>query len=185
MLIYDRFLARVMKISPIQRQSLISLAVLLGTTAIGYIATMYFAHVLGPAILGSFFVFLAYYGIFDLVGDGGFGKRQRNGSARGRTGCLLCRVHPAPDCLLFYDDWRAPHHRSLPRRPRQYRPLSLVVDRACSRNRGKHPQYRDIRDRKGRGITGEHLPEYDNQDRRAGRRRYFSALRLSDSQGES
>jgi len=34
---------------------------------------MYFAHILGPAILGSYFLFLAYLGVFDLIGDGGFG----------------------------------------------------------------------------------------------------------------
>lgn len=62
-----------MNISPIQRQSLISFCSLIAITGIGYISTIYFAHFLGPAILGSFFLFLAYYGIFDLIGDGGFG----------------------------------------------------------------------------------------------------------------
>ncbi len=62
-----------MQIDPIQRQSLIAFFSLIGLTIIGYISTMYFAHVLGPAILGSYFLFLAYYGVFDLIGDGGFG----------------------------------------------------------------------------------------------------------------
>ncbi|OPX75189.1 MAG: putative flippase AglR [Methanoregulaceae archaeon PtaU1.Bin059] len=62
-----------MQINPIQRQSLISFSTLIALTVIGYLSTMYFAHVLGPAILGSYFLFLAYYGIFDLIGDGGFG----------------------------------------------------------------------------------------------------------------
>mgnify|MGYP001121887871 CR=1 FL=1 len=62
-----------MSIEPIRRQSLISLGNLVGLTVIGYIATMYFAHVLGPAILGSYYLFLSYYAIFSLIGDGGFG----------------------------------------------------------------------------------------------------------------
>ena len=73
MQIIANIISRVMSISPVQRQSLISMASFLGVTAIGYIATLYFAHVLGPAILGSFFLFTAYYGIFDLIQDGGFG----------------------------------------------------------------------------------------------------------------
>lgn len=62
-----------MNINPIQRQSLLSFGSLIAITGIGYIATFYFAHYLGPAVLGSYFLFLAYYGIFDLIGDGGFG----------------------------------------------------------------------------------------------------------------
>jgi O-antigen/teichoic acid export membrane protein len=67
------FISRIMSIEPIRRQSLISLGNLIGLTVIGYIATMYFAHVLGPAVLGSYYLFLSYYGIFSLIGDGGFG----------------------------------------------------------------------------------------------------------------
>ncbi|PKL65041.1 MAG: polysaccharide biosynthesis protein [Methanomicrobiales archaeon HGW-Methanomicrobiales-3] len=62
-----------MNIPPIQRQSLISLGSTLALTAIGFLSTIYFAHVLGPAPLGVFFIFLAFFGIFNLVGDGGFG----------------------------------------------------------------------------------------------------------------
>ena len=62
-----------MNINPIQRQSLLTFGSLIAVTGIGYISTFYFAHFLGPAVLGSFFLFLAYYGIFDLIGDGGFG----------------------------------------------------------------------------------------------------------------
>jgi O-antigen/teichoic acid export membrane protein len=78
--IFNKF----MQIDPIQRQSLIAFFSLIGLTIIGYLSTMYFAHVLGPAILGSYFLFLAYYGVFDLIGDGGFGgatvKRISEGS---------------------------------------------------------------------------------------------------------
>lgn len=62
-----------MQIDPVRRQSIISFLLIIGVTVIGYLSTMYFAHVLGPAILGSYFLFLAYYGVFDLIGDGGFG----------------------------------------------------------------------------------------------------------------
>jgi O-antigen/teichoic acid export membrane protein len=62
-----------MNINPIQRQSLLTFGSLIAVTGFGYISTFYFAHYLGPAVLGSFFLFLAYYGIFDLIGDGGFG----------------------------------------------------------------------------------------------------------------
>jgi O-antigen/teichoic acid export membrane protein len=62
-----------MNINPVQRQSLLSFGSLLAVTGLGYIATFYFAHYLGPAVLGAYFLFLAYYGIFDLIGDGGFG----------------------------------------------------------------------------------------------------------------
>ncbi|MDD1687197.1 flippase [Methanoregula sp.] len=62
-----------MTINPIQRQALLSFGSLLAVTGFGYIATFYFAHFLGPAVLGAYFLFLAYYGIFDLIGDGGLG----------------------------------------------------------------------------------------------------------------
>lgn len=92
-----------MNINPIQRQSLLSFGSLLAITGIGYIATFYFAHHLGPAPLGAYFVFLAYYGIFDLVGDGGFGgaavKRISEGKEQNEyfTAFLISRA-----ILLFF-----------------------------------------------------------------------------------
>jgi len=75
-----------MNINPIQRQSLLSFGSLIAITGLGYISTFYFAHYLGPAVLGLYFLFLAYYGIFDLIGDGGFGgaavKRISEGKAQ-------------------------------------------------------------------------------------------------------
>ena len=67
------FISRLMKISSIQRQSVISLFSTIALTVIGFLSTIYFAHTLGPAPLGAYFLFLAYFGIFNLVGDGGFG----------------------------------------------------------------------------------------------------------------
>lgn len=62
-----------MNISSIQRQSIISFVSTICLTIIGFVSTIYFAHALGPAPLGAYFLFLAYFGIFNLVGDGGFG----------------------------------------------------------------------------------------------------------------
>jgi len=67
------FISRLMKISSIQRQSVISLSTTIALTVIGFLSTIYFAHTLGPAPLGAYFLFLAYFGILNLVGDGGFG----------------------------------------------------------------------------------------------------------------
>ncbi len=52
---------------------MISLVTMIAVTLVGYAATFYFAHTQGAAILGGYFLFLAYYGVFDLVADGGFG----------------------------------------------------------------------------------------------------------------
>ena len=62
-----------MNIGSIQRQSVIYVASTIGLTVVGFLSTIYFAHTLGPAPLGAYFLFLAYLGIFNLVGDGGFG----------------------------------------------------------------------------------------------------------------
>ncbi|WP_342771866.1 MULTISPECIES: flippase [unclassified Methanoculleus] len=67
------YLARVMRIDPVQRQSLISLASTLGLTAIGFLSTMFFTHTVGLAVLGAYYLFVAYYSVFNLIGDGGFG----------------------------------------------------------------------------------------------------------------
>jgi O-antigen/teichoic acid export membrane protein len=63
-----------MRIDPIQRQSLISLGSTIGLTAVGFLSTMYFTHTVGLSILGAYYIFVAYFGVFDLLGDGGFGS---------------------------------------------------------------------------------------------------------------
>ena len=73
MLFDSLFISRLMKISSIQRQSVISLSSTIALTGIGFLSTIYFAHTLGPAPLGAYFLFLAYFGILNLIGDGGFG----------------------------------------------------------------------------------------------------------------
>jgi O-antigen/teichoic acid export membrane protein len=84
MVFFKKILSDFMNISPIQRQSLLTFGSLIAVTGIGYISTFYFAHYLGPAVLGSFFLFLAYYGIFDLIGDGGFGGAAVKRISEGR-----------------------------------------------------------------------------------------------------
>lgn len=64
-------LQRILKIDPIQRQSLISLTNLIVITGVGFLSTMYFAHVLGPAVYGAYSLFLAYFFMFNLIGEGG------------------------------------------------------------------------------------------------------------------
>jgi O-antigen/teichoic acid export membrane protein len=79
-----QFQSKLMKINHIQRQSLISFISLILITLIGYLSTIYFAHMLGPTILGVFFLFLAFYNIFDLLGDGGFGGAAVKRISEGR-----------------------------------------------------------------------------------------------------
>lgn len=64
---------RIMGISPIQRQSLISFFWQIAFTAIGFLSTIYFARSVGASILGAYFIFLAYTGILSMFSDGGFG----------------------------------------------------------------------------------------------------------------
>ena len=75
-----------MNISLVQRQSLLVFGSTLFITLFGFLSTVYFAHILGPAPLGAYFLFLAYYSVFNLVGDGGFGgaavKRISEGKDR-------------------------------------------------------------------------------------------------------
>ncbi|MDD1679062.1 MAG: flippase [Methanomicrobiales archaeon] len=67
------YFSRILTTRAIGDQSVISLITMIAVTLTGYMATFYFAHTQGPAILGGYFLFMAYYGIFDLVADGGFG----------------------------------------------------------------------------------------------------------------
>ena len=67
---YDRY----MNVSDIQRHSGVVLIWRIVLTLIGFLSTIYFARVLGASVLGSYFLFLAYLGIFELIMDGGFGQ---------------------------------------------------------------------------------------------------------------
>jgi len=51
----------------------VSLVWQIALTFIGFLSTMYFAHAVGADVLGAYFLFVSYYGIFYLLADGGFG----------------------------------------------------------------------------------------------------------------
>jgi len=75
---------QLMNIEPVRRQSLIHICTSIAITAIGFLSTVYFAHVLGPSILGAYFLFLAYFAIFNLVVDGGFGNATAKRISEGK-----------------------------------------------------------------------------------------------------
>ncbi|HJK62534.1 MAG TPA: oligosaccharide flippase family protein, partial [Methanocorpusculum sp.] len=64
---------RISAIPPIQRQSMIQLGVTLAITLFGFLSTMLFSHLLGADLMGVYYLFLAYYGVFNMIGDAGFG----------------------------------------------------------------------------------------------------------------
>ena len=68
------YISRLMSLSPIQRQSSLSLFFTVLITVIGFISTMLFSHLLGKDLMGVYYLFVAYYGIFNMIGDGGFGQ---------------------------------------------------------------------------------------------------------------
>ena len=70
----NTFFSRIMSIETIRRQSIVSLIWKISFTFVGFLSTMYFAHTVGAGILGAYFLFMAYFGIINLVSDGGFGK---------------------------------------------------------------------------------------------------------------
>lgn len=62
-----------MKLNPVWRQSAIATLTTISLSIGGAISVIYFAHAVGPAVIGAYYVFLAYLGIFNLLGDGGLG----------------------------------------------------------------------------------------------------------------
>jgi len=67
------FISNIMRIPAIQRQSALSLISTIGITIFGFISTMLFSHLLGKDLMGVYYLFLAYYGIFNMIGSAGFG----------------------------------------------------------------------------------------------------------------
>lgn len=78
--------SRIMSIDTIQRQSLVSLIWQIVFTTAGFLSTIYFARTVGADTLGAYFLFIAYYSIFNIVSDGGLGgaalKRISEGEER-------------------------------------------------------------------------------------------------------
>ena len=68
------FVSRFMRLPAIQRQSTLSLIFTLAITGIGFLSTMLFSHILGKDLMGVYYLFVAYFGIFNMLGDFGFGQ---------------------------------------------------------------------------------------------------------------
>lgn len=71
MSIFSRVYSRIMGIGAVQRQSIISFIWQIAYTFVGFLSTIYFAHTLGATILGSYFLFVAYFSVIGLISEGG------------------------------------------------------------------------------------------------------------------
>ncbi|MBP7509519.1 MAG: oligosaccharide flippase family protein, partial [Prolixibacteraceae bacterium] len=78
------FFKQFMNMEAVRRQSLIHIGTNIAITAVGFLSTFYFAHVLGPSILGAYFLFLAYFGLFNLIVDGGLGNAAAKRMSEGK-----------------------------------------------------------------------------------------------------
>lgn len=65
--------SKIMSIEPMRRQSLVTLISQILLTLIGFLSTMYFSRTVGASILGAYFLFIAYFELISLFGDGGLG----------------------------------------------------------------------------------------------------------------
>ncbi|WP_406671082.1 flippase [Methanolobus sp. ZRKC4] len=63
----------ILGIGEVQRQSIAAFLSQISFTMMGFFSTMYFAHTVGASILGGYFLFIAYYGIINMITDGGLG----------------------------------------------------------------------------------------------------------------
>ena len=73
MFFFKTIISRIMGIEEVQRQSIVSLIWQIVNTAIGFLGTMYFAHAVGASVIGAYFLFVTYLGIFGMLSDGGLG----------------------------------------------------------------------------------------------------------------
>ena len=82
-----RFMAALMGLSPVRRQSLISFGSSVIVTLSGYIATVIFAHTIGPGPLGAYFLFITWAGLLTTISDvgisGACAKRISEGKDQG------------------------------------------------------------------------------------------------------
>jgi O-antigen/teichoic acid export membrane protein len=84
--IWSGILSRIMRVEPVRRQSGVAFGATVLMTGIVFVSTMLFAHLLGPEVMGGYFLFLAYYGIVELFGDGGIGGAAVKRMSEGREG---------------------------------------------------------------------------------------------------
>ena len=90
-----------MRIPAIQRQSVLSLISTIGITLFGFISTMLFSHLLGADLMGVYYLFLAYYGIFNMIGDGGFGQAAVKRISEGKEQNEYLTAYAALRALLI------------------------------------------------------------------------------------
>ncbi len=82
----------------IQQEAITIFGATIAVTIMGFLSTMYFAHVLGKDILGMYYIFLSVCGILTLFSDAGLGaattKRISEGMERGEywTGSVFTRI---------------------------------------------------------------------------------------------
>jgi O-antigen/teichoic acid export membrane protein len=60
--------------SEVQRHGTMYVISSMGITLIGFLATVFYAHWVGAAVLGAYFLFLSYFSIFSLMTDLGIGN---------------------------------------------------------------------------------------------------------------
>lgn len=75
---------KIMRLPAIKRQSLLSFFFTVAITAAGFCSTILFSNILGKDLMGVYYLFLTYYSIFNLVGDGGFGNAAIKRISEGR-----------------------------------------------------------------------------------------------------
>lgn len=68
----------------VQRHGAMYMASSAGITAIGFIATIFYAHWVGPTVLGAYFVFLSFFNILGIFTDLGIGTATTQRICQGR-----------------------------------------------------------------------------------------------------
>ena len=158
------FYSRIMSLSAIQRQSTLSLFFTILITVIGFFSTMLFTHILGKDLMGVYYLFLAYYGVFNMIGDGGFGsaavKRISEGKEQNEYltayACLRGLLIVVSTLILLTLSHHQNHYDGDTDVPKSNRKLeSKYFD--CSRIFGEEMQYDESR---RRDDCGQHR-KYD------------------------
>ncbi|AFV22752.1 polysaccharide biosynthesis protein [Methanolobus psychrophilus R15] len=68
------FFNRFMSINEVQRQIIASFSSKIVYTLLGFLSTIYFARNVGPSVLGTYFLFISYFGLIEMISDGGLGR---------------------------------------------------------------------------------------------------------------
>ena len=92
---------KVMGLSIIQRHSLISIMSTISITVVGFLSTMLFTHALGKDLMGIYYLFIAYYGIFNMIGDAGFGQAAIKRISEGKYQNEYITAYACLRCFLI------------------------------------------------------------------------------------